>query len=162
MLAQLFIVKCLLHTLSSHFVLIIQSKSKKHLNLHFNYEEGENGSCRSSQVLQSVSVDVFISLICSQIGIWKAYLWWNSKQNLFIPHLGKLGKQVLLRSIPNTIARFRFQLLKSLTPTAGRCAFSTELSGLVETQQSSTRDLMGYWDFYHQATLDVILLKRLH
>lgn len=84
MLAQLFIVKCLLHTLSSHFVLIIQSKSKKHLNLHFNYEEGENGSCRSSQVLQLVSADVFISLICSQIGIQKAYLGWNSKQNLFI------------------------------------------------------------------------------
>lgn len=74
MLAQLFIVKCLLHTLSSHFVLIIQSKSKKHLNLHFNYEEGENGSCRSSKVLQLVSVAVFISVICSQIGIQKAYL----------------------------------------------------------------------------------------
>lgn len=42
MLAQLFIVKCLLHTLSSHFVIIIQRKSKKHLNLHFNYKESEN------------------------------------------------------------------------------------------------------------------------
>lgn len=50
MLAQFFIVKCLLHTLSSHFVLIIQKKSKKHPYLHFNYREVkmEDAGCHRS------------------------------------------------------------------------------------------------------------------
>lgn len=161
MLAQLFIVKCLLHTLSSHFVLIIQSKSKKHLNLHFNYEEGANGNCRSSQVLQLVSVDVFISLICSQIGIQKAYLWWNSKQNLFIHIWVNWENRCCWGAyqIPVQVQVPTFEVLDS--HCRQMCLLHRTFRDVRDQIEQHKRS-MGYWDSDHQATLDVIMLKRLN